>query len=75
MFSMFIDDIELYLHDRVGNGLELGDITLILLLFADDMVILGKSPVELQHNLNLLYDYCNRWGLHVNTDKTKINGI
>jgi flagellin-specific chaperone FliS len=36
------------------------------------MVILGKSKEELQKNLNLLYDFCSKWGLEVNTEKTKI---
>ena len=44
----------------------------ILFLFADNMVILGKSPDELQYHLDLLQTYCKRWGLEVNTEKTKI---
>ena len=35
------------------------------------MVIFGKSPDELQKNINLLYDYCSKWGLEVNVEKTK----
>ena len=41
---MFIDDLELSLQDDVNSGLTLDDITIILMLFADDMVIFGKSP-------------------------------
>ena len=48
------------------------DIVLILLLFADDMVVLGKSPDELQYHLDLLHTYSNSWGLEVNTEKNKI---
>ncbi len=33
MFSVFLEDLELYLQDRVGSGLEIYDLTLILLLF------------------------------------------
>ena len=36
------------------------------------MAILAKSVKELQENLNLLYTYCNKWGLEVNTSKTKV---
>ena len=32
----------------------------------------GKSPQELQNNLNSLKSYCDTWGLKVNTTKTKI---
>ena len=36
------------------------------------MVIIGKTPNELQQSLDLLKSYCDTWGLEVNTDKTKI---
>ena len=42
------------------------------MLFADDMVILGKDKNDLQTSLDLLEMYCHKWGLQVNTDKTKI---
>ena len=72
MFSMFLEDLELFLQNDIQSGLTLDDITIILLLFADDMVILGKSPHDLQNSIDLLYEYCTKWGLHVNTKKTKI---
>lgn len=43
-----------------------------LLLFADDMVVLADTAEDLQNSLDRLYDYCNTWGLSVNTDKSKI---
>ena len=71
-FSLFIDDLELFLQDDPNCGLNLDDITFILMLFADDMVILGNTIADLQHGLDLLHTYCTRWGIQVNTDKTKI---
>ena len=71
-FSLFIDDLELFLQDDPNCGLNLDDITFILMLFADDMVILGNTISDLQHGLDLLHTYCARWGLQVNTDKTKV---
>ena len=44
LFSLFVEDLELYLQDSVTSGLSIDDIVLIVLLFADDMAILGKSP-------------------------------
>ena len=41
LVSLFQEDFEIY------PGLLIDDIVLILLLFADDMVILGESPDEL----------------------------
>ena len=72
LFSLFVEDLELYLQNDIHSGLHLDDIVLILLLFADDMAIIGKTPDELQSHLDHLLVYCNTWGLRVNTTKTKI---
>jgi len=36
------------------------------------MAIVGKTPLEIQNQLDRLLEYCNAWGLSVNTAKTKI---
>ncbi len=72
LFSLFVEDLELHLQSNLDSGLYFDDIVLILLLFADDMAILGKTPEDLQNSLDSLYDYCNRWGLEVNIQKTKV---
>ena len=72
LFSLFIDDIELYLQGDTSCGLNLGDVQILLLLFADDVVILSENPNDLQNSLNKLLNYCNKWGLEVNTVKTKV---
>ena len=72
LFSLFVEDLELFLQERVTAGLSIDDINLILLLFADDMVLLGNSSEDLQNSLNRLHMYCSEWGLTVNTSKTKI---
>jgi len=33
------------------------DLVLIILLVEDDMAIIGKTPEDLQHNLDLLLEY------------------
>ena len=43
-----------------------------MLLYADDIVIFSKSSKELHIGLDVLVNYCNRWKLKVNIDKTKI---
>lgn len=72
LFSLFVEDLEIYLQSRPDSGLCINDINIMLLMFADDMVIIGDSPEELQLSLNNLHDYCSKWGLEVNTVKTKI---
>jgi hypothetical protein len=51
LFSFFVWELELYLLDKI----ETENVILILLLFTDDMAIVGKSPIELHNNLDLLY--------------------
>ena len=41
-------------------------------MYADDTVILANSKTNLQKGLDVLNDYCKKWKLKVNSDKTKI---
>ena len=43
----------------------------ILLLFAGDVVVLGKSVNDLQQSLDLLKQYCDKWDIEVNILKSK----
>ena len=43
-----------------------------MLLFADEMVTIGHSTLDIQHNLNRLHDYCNLWGVEVNIAQNKV---
>ena len=45
---------------------------LLLLLYADDIVILSETAEGLQKGLHILKDYCDKWKLIINTSKTKI---
>ena len=72
LFSFFIEDLELKLQENITSGVDIHDLMLFLLLFADDMVLLSKSASGLQAQLNSLVNYCDVWGLSVNIDKTKV---
>ena len=86
LFALLLNDFELTIS-RGYNGLSdlskdinelLSDddvehfLTLYVLLYADDTIVLAESPDELQNALNAVYSYCNDWKLTVNTAKTKI---
>jgi len=47
-------------------------VTRQVLLFADDMVVKGETPDDLQLSLSRLQDYCNTWSLKVNISKIKV---
>ena len=71
LFTCFINDI----IKEVGgtnNCIIIHSYDLRLLLYADDMIIISDTPFHLQQMLNKFNEYCNRWSLNVNIDKTKI---
>ena len=43
LFSIFLEDLDLSLQENNLSGIEIDDFILILLLFADDMVILAMT--------------------------------
>ena len=71
LFMMFLNDINQCINTDLDGIFTVNDIKLFLLLYADDQVIFAKSPQILQAMLLDLENYCNFWGLKINTSKTK----
>ena len=71
LFSMYLNDLHEDLKSSDDVGILLDDLLLTVLMFADDMIIFSKTRKGLQTGLNKLDDYCSRWGLTVNINKTK----
>ena len=62
------------LHEIFDNGcdpVKAGDICINSISWADDLLLVSNSKNGLQQCLNQLYSYCEKWGLVVNTNKTK----
>ena len=81
MFSIYLNDLEQYLHTHLAPGItcEIGNdanyavfLKLFILLFADDTVLFGNSKEDLQKMLNIFEKYCDKWKLTVNISKTKV---
>ena len=73
LFSLIVNDIEADMRRNTGTGtVRWGHLILCVLMYADDMCILASTPDELQSGLNILDDFCCRWNLIVNCDKTEI---
>ena len=47
-------------------------VKLFTILYADDTVLLAESAEELQSELNYFYEYCEKWNLKVNINKSKV---
>ena len=72
LFSLIFNDIEADMRRKTGTGtVRWGHLILCVLMYADDMCILASTPDELQSGLNTL-DFCCRWNLIVNCNKTEI---
>ena len=72
LFNLYINDLPAYFKDNGTLQIPLHDQELSLLLYADDLVLFSDSVIGLQRQLNLLFEYCNRWNLQVNENKTKV---
>ena len=72
LFNLYINDIFQLLDTSTCTPLLLNDSDQVnTLMYADDLVILGKSEEELQTKLNQLSEYCKKWKLEINVGKTK----
>jgi hypothetical protein len=72
LFSLYLNDLELAFVESNCKPVEVKSLSLFLLMYADDLVLLSESAAGLQTQIDSLYTYCNQWGLEVNTEKTKI---
>ena len=79
LFSLFLNDLHSYLHINGSVGVELINpdtailwLKLLVLLYADDTVIVSSSASDLQNSLNTFHNYCKNWYLNINITKTKV---
>ena len=69
---MYLNDIEdeFYLHEI--EGVNIYQIKLFFLLYADDITIFSETADGLHSGLNVLYNFCQKWRLFFNTAKSKV---
>lgn len=73
LFILFISDFERFFRQRDQRGLSISGLSdVLMLMYADDTVILGYSIIDVKRKLKILADYCDLNGLTVNATKTKI---
>lgn len=72
-FIIFINDLENYLRSHGVEGVSVtSSVDILLLLYADDLILFGASPVDLQKKLNLFSSYCQENKMLVNQAKSKV---
>ncbi|XP_045185370.2 uncharacterized protein LOC123543357 [Mercenaria mercenaria] len=68
----FLNDIVNNVNTNIDGILNIDDLQLFLLLFADGAVVFAHDPNSLQSMLNDIEEYSNLWGLRLNVNKTKV---
>ena len=71
LFAMYLNDIEKEYILKDAEGLDIGMLKLILLLYVDDLILFANDKANLQLSLNILENYCKRSNLKVNP-KTEV---
>jgi hypothetical protein len=69
LFKKFFQDLDGWLR---APGAWLGERMLRYLLWADDLLLFATSVQDLQQQLRYLHEYCVRWAVTINTEKTKV---
>ena len=79
IFAIYLNDLEYTLKNRNCKGITIKDtdeqhimLQLCSLLYADDTIIMSHDANDLQYSLQIYTEYCNKWNLKINTEKTKI---
>lgn len=71
LFSLYVNDYEIEFIKEMCLPVELRDIALFLIMYADDTVLFSETEQGLQNMLDCLQQYTSKWKLKVNVDKTK----
>lgn len=68
LFALFINDLE----EEIGGGINIDEVNIKLLAYADDIVFLSDEVPVLQNMIDNLGTYCKKWDLVINLTKSKI---
>jgi hypothetical protein len=72
LFGIYIDKLEGCLEEVGCVSTSLVGIVIILLLYADNIVLMARSPYDLDKQLKILKDFFSSMGMTINIDKTKV---
>ena len=71
MFNIYINDLCAELN-TIGKGIKVGDDYVSLLMYADDIILMSNTARGLQSLLDCLDNWCRKWNMHINENKTKV---
>lgn len=72
LFKIFVDGaLKLWKNKYKEMGIEINDKNVYSLQFADDQVVVVQDKDNLEYMSRKLYEEYGKWGMKINTDKTK----
>jgi hypothetical protein len=71
LYAVYINGLHEALQ-KAGLGIRIYDSLVPLLMYADDVVLLARSPAELQAMLKVMENYAAKWRFNFNQDKSNV---
>ncbi len=71
LFGQYINDLITDVK-ALNLGINVDNIIISILAFADDIVILAKNEKDFQDILSCVENWCNKWRLKINANKTNV---
>ena len=71
LFNIFIDDIK-HIFDNSCDPIQMFDVPISHLLYADDLILMSSSCEGLNQCLEKLRLYCSTWKMEVNLKKSQV---
>ena len=71
LFSMYINDLATSVKE-LNCGIDIDGHNVSILLSADDLVLIARDEQHLQLMLDKVAEWCHKWRMIVNTDKTQV---
>ena len=72
IFALFVNDLEMALLHNNCDPIDINEVNIFLLMYADDTILMAENPEKLQEMLDALKEWTDEYGLTVNVGKTKI---
>ena len=71
LFAIYLNDLAQDIKG-LGKGVQIGEVQICILLYADDIVLLAENECDMQLMLNTLNEWCKKWRMVINYEKTQI---
>ena len=73
VFGLFLDGLHNHLQQSVpGAGIQVQDLKITDTEYADDVMLLGSTPAQLQILINAMTHYCEALHMQISAAKTKV---